>query len=363
MDSKVAVVHFQYDVHKSLERALGLIGKVEELNSSTRPLVIKVGVFDPKAENHTTVNVVDAIIKCFSKASKVYLAESDNYRGKALERLQIWKQLFSERVVPLDLSNDPETKTLKLAEEEICLSRILFKPNVLVSTHVLRRYERGSIMKNLFGLIPDRKKMKYHKKLDILLADIYEAIGGVDLAVLDGTYLFGGFGSGLHAGDESEVRRLKLNTLVVGRDAVAVDAVGAALAGLDPDKMSVIQEFVKRGFGEGNLRNIEIVGDSFERLKGQCAEILKIQKKMRRRQVEPQTWGGQAYRVMKILVEEDFFKLPNRRTLDDVARAFEAKGLSSKGNEQRIKNILARRVKNGVLKKSKCTEKWIYWAE
>ena len=66
---------------------------------------------------------------------------------------------------------------------------------------------------------------------------------------------------------------------------------------------------------------------------------------------------------MKSLVAEGFFKLPNKRTLGDVARAFEAKGLSSKGNEQRIQNILARRVKSGVLKKSKGPEKWVYWAE
>jgi uncharacterized protein (DUF362 family) len=40
---------------------------------------------------------------------------------------------------------------------------------------------------------------------------------------------------------------------VVGRDAVAVDTVGAVLAGLNPKKMLVIEEFVERGLGEGDL--------------------------------------------------------------------------------------------------------------
>ena len=85
--------------------------------------------------------------------------------------------------------------------------------------------------------------MKYHKILPTLLADVFEAIGGVDLAVLDGTYIWRGAG-------EAHVR---MNTLFVGKDAVAVETVGATLAGLDPSETPVIQEFVNRGLGEGRL--------------------------------------------------------------------------------------------------------------
>lgn len=121
------------------------------------------------------------------------------------------------------------------------LSSLLFKPNVLVNTHIMRTFEKGSILKNLFGCIPIRKKAKFHKTKIFcsLLADIYEAIGGVDLSVMDGTYLWRG------AGD----LRVPMNTLLAGRDAVAVETVGAILAGLKPERMPVIQEFVKRELG------------------------------------------------------------------------------------------------------------------
>jgi len=262
--SKVAIVEFRSDVCESFKKAVELIGKMSDLNTSKRSVVVKVGVFDHNAENHSSVGVVDAIIKSFNKAPRIYLAESDNYRGKGTERLQVWKELFTNRVIPFNLSEDTDTKKVKVADEEMQLSHILFKPNVFVSTHVLRTFERGTILKNLFGLVPSVSKAPLHKKLDTLLPDIYEAIGGIDLAVIDGTYLYRGAGANPHATKDASRYRVKMNTLIVGRDAIAVETVGATLAGLNPDKMPILKEAIKRRLGEGNIDNVEIVGSSLE---------------------------------------------------------------------------------------------------
>lgn len=66
---------------------------------------------------------------------------------------------------------------------------------------------------------------------------------------------------------------------------------------------------------------------------------------------------------MKTLVQEGFFKLPNRKTREDVARALAARGISTKGKESKIASILARRVKRGVLKAAKGPDGWVYWTE
>jgi uncharacterized protein (DUF362 family) len=273
--SKVAIVEFEGDVCESFENALELIGKVGDLNTSSRSVVIKVGVFDQNAENHSSVSVVEAIINSFKKAPRIYLAESDNYRGKGTERLQVWKELFTDRVRPFNLSEDTDTKKVKVADEEMQLSHILFKPNVFVSTHILRTFERGTIIKNLFGLVPSVSKAPLHKKLDTLLPDIYEAIGGIDLAVIDGTYLYKGAGANPHATKDASKTRVKMNTLIVGRDAIAVETVGATLAGLNPDKMPILKEAVKRHLGEGNLDAIEIVGSSLEKAKAKFSAAAK----------------------------------------------------------------------------------------
>jgi uncharacterized protein (DUF362 family) len=261
MVSKVAIVEFNGDVQRSLKQALKLIGNIDDLNTKERSVVIKVGVFNHKAKTHSTVKVVDAIVNSFNRAPQIFLAESDNYKGTGTERLQIWNKLFTERVVPFNLSDDTKTTTVKIADEEIGFSHILSKPNVFISTHVLRGYEKGSILKNLLGLIPDAKKARFHKKLETALLDAYEAIGRIDLAVLDGTYTYHG------AGAVASALRTRTNTLLVGRDAVAVEAVGAAIVGLKPEKMPLIQEAIKRGLGEGDIRKIEVRGIPFESLK------------------------------------------------------------------------------------------------
>ena len=353
MTSKVAVVELNNDSLAPLKRALDLIGGINDLNVAERSVVIKVGVFSREAGNHASVSSVDAIIKCFDRAPKIFVSESDNYKGTGSERLQIWKELYTERVIPFNLSDDPETRRMKIAGKEMELPHILFKPNVLIDTHILRSFESGSILKNLFGCILDSKRAKYHKVLPELLADVYEAIGGIDLAVLDGTYLWRGAGGA----------PVRMNTLLVGRDAVAVETVGATLAGLNPQKMPVIQEFVKRGLGEGTLENIEILGSSFESLKEKFVSAAKAQKKQHARSGSPQTWGGQANRAFDALVREGFFRKPNKRAIQDVAKALEAHGLLTAGKEDKIASFLTRRVEKGILKNSKTPNEGVYWSE
>lgn len=361
--SKVAIVEFNGDVQDLFKRALKLIGKIDDLNTTERPVTIKVGVFNHRTETHSTVSVINAIINSFNKAPQIFLAESDNYKGKGSERLKIWKELFTKRVAPFNLSEDKNTRKVKIAEEEICFSHILFKPNILVSTHVLRTFEKGSILKNLLGLIPDAKKARFHKKLETALLDTYEAIGGIDLAVLDGTYTYRGAGANPHAGPDDTGYRTKTNVLLVGRDAIAVEAVGAALVGLDPEKMPVIQEAMNRDLGEGDIEKIEIVGTSFESLKEKFVSVATTQKELRTRRRGPQTWGGHAYDALESLIQEGFFRLPNKKTREDVAKALESRAISTKGKEGRIANSLSRRVKKGVLKAAKGPDVWVYWTE
>ncbi len=351
MTTKVAAVEFSRDGARSLKEALPLIGGIDDINTAERSVVVKVGVFRHKEENHTSVSVLNSIINLFDKAPKIYIAESDNYQGTGTERLQIWKELFTKRVVPFNLSNDPNTVKARIAGREMDLPKILYKPNVLVSTHILRAFEVGSILKNLFGCILDTKRAKYHKILPALLADVYEAIGGIDLAVLDGTRFW-------HKAGNSPVQT---DTVLIGRDAVAVETVGAAIAGLKPEKMPILQEFVKRKLGEGDLDSIEIVGASFENLRNKFKAAAKAQRQQSAKRKGATAWGGKAHNAFKTLIEEGFFKQPNKRTLEDVIAALETRGLPTSGKETRIADTLARRVKRGILKKHKTPNGKVYW--
>jgi uncharacterized protein (DUF362 family) len=255
MASRVAVVDIGNNVDRAFRKAVALMGGLKDMNTRENPVTIKVGIFDhKKGHHHTTPQVVSAIAQWFDKAPVVYVAESDNYRGKALDRLQKLKEAFSDRIVPFDLSGDSGKRPVTIAHESLEFSHVLFDPHILVSTHVLRRVQMGSILKNLLGLVPDREKERFHEKLTEALLDAYEAVEGIDLAVLDGSYMF-------VETAEGKSREIETNLLMVGRDAVAVEAVGASLCGLDPLEMPLIQEAVRRGLGEGDIQKIEIVGD------------------------------------------------------------------------------------------------------
>jgi uncharacterized protein (DUF362 family) len=255
--TKVAIVE-----KNSFAKAIELLGGIDHLNISENRVVIKVGIYNTASKICTTVNTLNSMIGAFTNVNDFLVVESDSGAGPGLERLEIWQDCFTENIHPFNLSHDQETKDVNVAGEIVKLSHVLFKPNIFLSTHVPRRYEQtgdedlmneGSIIKNLLGLIPDTKKFRFHKCLPAALLDMYEAIGGIELAVLDGTQVY--------LGHKEERTIVKPDILIVGLDAFAVEAVGMYLVGLNPLEMSVMQEAQKRGLGEIDLEKIEIIGD------------------------------------------------------------------------------------------------------
>lgn len=246
----------------SFARAIDLIGGIDDLNTPKRKVVVKVGIYNVDTGICTTVNTLNSIVCAFDKSKEIRVVESDSFAGPGLKRLEIWKDCYNDRVFPFNLSDDVDTRLVEVAGERVPLSHILFEPNTFISTHVPRRYEgagdedlmnMGFVIKNLLGLIPDKKKFRFHKQLPTALLDMYEAVGGIDLAVLDGTNVF--------LGRKKKRTTVSPRLLLVGRDAFAVEAVGAHLVGFDPMEMPVLQEARNRGLGEINIDKINIIGD------------------------------------------------------------------------------------------------------
>ena len=268
MISKVAVVKTDDSCEKAFHRALDLIGGIRDLDVDGGDVTIKIGVYDPQGLNHPSFGVVKAVVDSFRSSGRVLLAESDNYVERANDRLNIWKDVFNEKIVPFNLSKDVDTRTVGVAGEGVELSHILFKPYVRMSLHAFRGMRGvgqtlyGSVMKNLLGVIPDIRKARFHEKLETALVDILGGLGGLDLSVLDATYTYyGKFENG------KPLKRMKTDLIVVGRDTVAVDAVGFALVGIDPLQVYTLTEASRRGLGQVNMNRIEILGESLKEVK------------------------------------------------------------------------------------------------
>jgi len=242
--------------------ALEHIDGMKHLNTTEIPVFVKVGIYNSETGICTTVQTLQSIVDSFDKAPSIRVTESDSGAGPGLKRLEIWEECYNDRVVPFNLSEDTDTKDVVITGESVPFPRVFSEPNTFISTHVPRRYEEagledlmnlGFVIKNLLGMIPDTKKHRFHKHLTTALLDIYEAIGGIDLAVIDATHVYLGF----------KKKRITVtpNLLIVGTDAFAVEAVGGYLVGFEPAEMPVLQEARKRGLGETSLDRIEIIGD------------------------------------------------------------------------------------------------------
>jgi hypothetical protein len=242
--------------------ALKHIEGMSDLNSSMKPVFVKVGIYNPKTGICSTAKTVQQIINYFDRAPIIRVTESDSRAGPGLKRLENWNDCYNEHVVPFNLSDETDTITADIAGENVPFPKAFSYPKTFVSTHVPRRYEDagledlmslGFVIKNLLGMIPDKKKNRFHERLPAALLDIYEAIGGIDLAVLDATHVYLGIGK----------KRVTVspNLLIVGTDAFAVEAVGGYLVGFEPATMPVLQEAKERGLGEIELGKMRIIGD------------------------------------------------------------------------------------------------------
>ena len=113
-------------------------------------------------------------------------------------------------------------------------------------------------VKNLFGLVPGTIKVEYHARYqDVglfshMLLDIYEHIKPC-FSILDGVV-------GMEGEGPSGGRPRAVGALIGGRNAHAVDAVGARLIGLRPEQVTTLEAAIVRDL----LPEYEITGDEVE---------------------------------------------------------------------------------------------------
>jgi uncharacterized protein (DUF362 family) len=355
LNSVVAAVDLRENKLDAMGNACDLIGGISDIDDSNREVVIKVGVFYPESGWYSTIETVDGIIKAFTRAPKKYLVETDNYKGTGTERLKVWERLFSDSVIPINLSEETETMPVDvinpIKKVTIDLARLILKPRVFVDTHVMRAYPRGSILKNLFGLPPTRKKAQYHKSeiFFSLLTSLYEAIGGIDLAVLDATY-FSQFFKGKSA-------RTRTDFLFVGRDSVAVEALGLHLAGIRPEKTELIQAFVEKKLGIGNLEKIDVVGVSLDELEAKFKKARDSLAAEIAQKVDP--WS--ASKAVDDLIRSGYFKTSEKRTIPDIVAALIERDPRTKGRDKMVYSTVKRRFDKGKIQGEKHDNEWHFW--
>lgn len=267
--SRVAVVKGERG-HGPVYRALDLIDYREALRGWDRVL-IKVNFITTKTwDTGATTDplVVEAIINRLSGLPvEVYVVESDAtmtnadraFRATGMEEMCErngvgWINLRHEK----DRVEVPVPDALTL--EKIKVPRIVTE-SAIVSAAKLKTHSETTVtlgMKNMFGLLPEKFKGKYHMRgMHRVITDINTVLRPA-LTVIDGFIAMEGRGP-VHG------RPVQMDTIIAGTNVVATDATASRVMGLDPHQVDHIRMAHERGLGE--IDDVEVLGDGIEAVK------------------------------------------------------------------------------------------------
>jgi uncharacterized protein (DUF362 family) len=209
--------------------------------------------------------VVEALIQRLNQLPvEVLVVESDasmTNADKAFEATGMAELCRRYRVKYLNLRHEKDKVKIKVPNCEtlkyITIPRIVAESAIIsaakMKTHMATQVTLG--MKNMFGLLPDKLKFKYHAKgISKVVVDINSVIKP-HLTVIDGFVAMEGKGP-------TDGTPVKMNLIVAGMDVVATDATCARIMGFDPHGISHIRGAYQKGIGQ--IDRIDVVGKKLE---------------------------------------------------------------------------------------------------
>jgi uncharacterized protein (DUF362 family) len=219
--------------------------KTWETGATTDPLVVEA-IIEKLKELPVTVNVVESDAT-MTNADKAFEATGMKEMCKR-NGVEFINLRYVKDKVKLDVPNEEVLGS-------ITVPRIVAESAVIsvakLKTHVSTTVTLG--MKNMFGLLPDKFKAKYHARgISKVIVDINTVVRPA-LTVIDGFVAMEGQGP---------VDGTPLQMNLRARDVVAADATGARVMGMNPHDIAHIRRANQKGLG--NIDNIEVVGEKIE---------------------------------------------------------------------------------------------------
>ena len=266
VSSVVAVVKGERG-HEPVIKALNLINyKVALADWNT--VLIKVNFITDKTwETGATTDpiVVEAIIQKLKELPvKVYVVESDatiTSADQAFEKTGMKDMCENNGVEWLNLRYEEDRVELAILDGEalksITVPRIVTESAVISAAKLKTHRDTGVTlgMKNMFGLLPEKFKGKYHLKgISKVVTDINTVLKPA-LTVIDG--FIGMEGSGPISGTP-----IKMDLIIAGIDVVATDATACRVMGIDPHEIRHMRKANKKGLG--NIDNVQVIGEKLK---------------------------------------------------------------------------------------------------
>ncbi len=266
--SKVALIKGERNL-ATVEKAIELADGLKTL--ADKPVLIKINFITTKTwETGATTDpiVVEGIIKALKPINEnIAVVESDatfTNCEKAAKVTGIGLLCEKYGIPFINLRRIKERVSIQVPDPETLTTISL--PKILLNSHIisaakLKTHEETIVtlgLKNMFGLIPDKLKAKYHmKNINKVVVDLNKIIKS-SLTVIDG--FIGMEGKGPVHG-----KPVKMDLVIAGKDPVATDAVAAQVMGFNPNDIYHIRRLNEIGIGR--ISDIEIVGENLDEIK------------------------------------------------------------------------------------------------
>jgi uncharacterized protein (DUF362 family) len=267
----VSKVYHDSDIAKAISKSFSLWTDIK-LDSSSKVL-IKPNLCSIKSHETgitTDPKIVEELIKYLKSTfniSDISIVESDGtqvladlafellgYR-RLSERLNV--KLANLSKVPFSIRTFPENSFIK----KIKIPDLFQDADFFISVPKIKTHMdcyMTCALKNQYGCNPYWFKKSYHKRLNDAIVDVNTAFKP-DMIVVDGFVAMDG-----RKGPTDGVP-LRMNTLIIGRDSVAVDHFVSTLMGINPTKVKYIVEAERRGLGTTKYTTVGVNPDNLKR--------------------------------------------------------------------------------------------------
>ena len=250
------------EIYPIIRKGLESLGDFSLDSSSTVVIKPNLCCIKPQETGATTdPKVVEGIVTCLQtdySVKSIQIVESD---GSQVLADMAFKLLGYERLASrmgVELVNLSKSS---FSDEDYPNNSFLRKvryPDVMrnasffISVPKIKTWGEHSLtaaLKNQFGCNPDWRKYRLHRNLDSAIVDLNVAFRP-DLIVVDALIAMGGY-----RGPVDGVP-IRMDTLVFGRDPVAIDHLAARIMGIDPNTVRYLVEARRRGVGSTSYTTI-----------------------------------------------------------------------------------------------------------
>jgi len=252
--------------HAPVFKALDLIDYKNALAGYDKVLIKVNFITDKTWDTGATTDpiVVEAIIKKLEGLPvKVYVVESDatiTNADKAFEATGMKDMCSRNGVEWLNLRHVKDKVELAVPNGEalksITVPRLVTESAVISAAKLKTHVDTGVTlgMKNMFGLLPDKFKGKYHLKgISKVVVDINTVLRPA-LTVIDGFV-------GMEGQGPIDGTPVQMNLIIAGTDVVATDATACRVMGINPYEIKHIRKAFEKGLGKSEA---QIVGEKLD---------------------------------------------------------------------------------------------------